>query len=159
MKLINDNLNRSEIEIIKLDDPLEIFEFEFTNSFIDGQIVEENNEKLVYVTLKNPESVDLDEIYFQNGKSELYNVTFRAQIKDKSMFNSTVTMFMKFIDRNDNDAVLVAGDEVFKDGETINAIMRASAMPNSPISFEKPIQFTDSDFSKDFGIRSVNFKV
>lgn len=122
-------------------------------------MVEENNEELVYVTLKNPESVDLDEIYFQNGQSELYNVTFRAQIKDKSMFNSTVTIFMKFIDRNDNDAVLMAGDEVLKDGETINAIMRASAMPNSPISFEKPIQFTDSDFSKDFGIRSVNFKV
>lgn len=137
-----------------MDDPLDIFQFEFTNSK-----VEENNEELVFVTLKDSQTVDLDQLYFENNQSHLYNVSFRAQIKDNSLFNSTVTMFFEFIDSNDNEALLMANNEFLQNGETINAILGASAPPNSPVSFNRPIRFTDKDFSEDFGIKSVNFKV
>lgn len=172
MKLINDNLRRSEVEIIKINDKLNLFDFELYsyNSFESNnfeneleRFEDENNEEIVYLKLAQPYSVDLDRIYRQNNFNSIYQVTLRVQIKFNPEFFTLVHIKFNLIDTNDNPPVLVAktqsGHFELDSQDQILALVPRTIKPNTAISFEEDIRFSDLDFSAPFGVESVIFKV
>lgn len=170
--MINDNLKRSEVEIVKMQDRLDLFKFEFQNTnflsseasnFNDERFENENNEELLYLTLKKPEALDIDELYRLNNHSDIYTLILKAQIKDQPSLETTARITFKLIDENDNAPLLLkqVGDRLVKleKDERLHALVPRSMTPNMPITFQEMIVFSDKDFSKDFGVESVYFKV
>ena len=170
--MINDNLNNKAVEIIKVQDELDLFDFEIQSSslsrneasnFGNEQLEKENNEELVLLTLKNIDRLDIDQLYISNNNSDVYTIILKAQIKEQPSLSTTTRIVFKLIDENDNPPVLLrqAGDKwvELKEGDILHALVPRSMTPNTPIQFQEIVMFSDKDFSKEFGVESVHFKV
>ncbi len=166
LKLINDNLKRSQIEILKQDDTQNLFKLESAaNSLDSGNFrseLDENNEEMFYLQLNEPGLVDLDKVFKLNNQSSLYTIKLTAHLTDSADISTSVQVRFRLIDSNDNSPILVskqADSSLVAIVDDLQAFVSRSLKPNTAITFKQDVRFTDLDFSPEFGIESVHFKV
>jgi hypothetical protein len=112
LRVVNDNLATTKVEIVEVQDPLGLLSVVYEENLVtEGDIVsfpQVNSEKnsqqfsefandiLVYLYPTNPRR-DLDELFILNNRSDVYEYKLKTFIKDQPELVSEVTVLIKLI--------------------------------------------------------------
>lgn len=175
LKLINDNLSMSKIMLEELWDPLNLLLPDYEESLIsqkdminlleneklDNDAEQDITNELLVLLYPTDSNVDFDELYVKNNYSDVYVYKLRVKLTEKPELYNDVTVYFKLVDSNDNKP-RISNFDLNKENSYFNSSLNQDFAPNTLININDTHfipQISDLDFSADFGLRSLYFKV
>ncbi|RNA01642.1 Cadherin [Brachionus plicatilis] len=175
LKLINENLSASKIQLEELADPLNLFSPEFEETWISKKDMiailendslasnepeQEVNSDLFVILYPTDAGRDFDQLFLDNNKSDIYEYKLRAKLVERSDLFNDVTIYVKLIDLNDNQPQL-ANLNLHPD-QFLNATLDKNFYQHTLLNINSTHfipKVQDKDFSDEFGLKSLYCRI
>jgi hypothetical protein len=166
VRLINENfVNRTNLVLKELHDPLNMFvpdmetQFITTDNRTESELVVIESEYEINLFL-NQSMLDLDRVFIQNNRSNLYEYRLRAMLRDQPEVLHDVLVQVNLQDLNDN-APRIRNFVINNDSNVLEATIDEDYLENNlVINLNNEyllLEFVDEDFSEKYGVQSLHF--
>jgi hypothetical protein len=185
IRLVNDNMLKSTIQLEEINDPLNLINFAIeddkngythtaTNHEIfkylsplmfnsDDTAIHENtaindvgNELSIILYLSDFKR-DFDKVYIENNHSSVYHYKLKAYIMENPATFTILDVIFNLKDANDNIPSLM-NYQLSKSNQYIPASLSENFDPNTLVNINEEyyiLKFDDADFSNEFGVKSI----